>query len=273
MYESRNATMFKNTTGVITWMNHPAQPSFVWQLYHYDLEPHSSLYAVKKAAEIVHVQLNESNGGIEVVNNHAAALKSLRVHAMIYGFDGKVADEKTYAVESVAASTTVKVAQLEVPARTSAVYFVRLDLLDETGVQLSTNFYWQNVTQDDFANLDQLPLAKLDVSATARTEAANTILSVSLHNPTETISLMAHLQLHRKTSGERVLPVFYSDNYISLAPGETRTVSIQAGTADLKGEAPLVTLDGFNIDVTPAEAPVAVGLNLNAQPMHCRVLI
>jgi hypothetical protein len=29
---------------------------------------------------------------------------------------------------------------------------------------------------------------------------------------------MAHVQLRRK-SGERVLPVFYSDNYVSLVPG------------------------------------------------------
>lgn len=36
---------------------------------------------------------------------------------------------------------------------------------------------------------------------------------------------MAHLQLRRKSSGERVLPVFYSDNYVSLAPGESRTVT------------------------------------------------
>ena len=30
-------------------MSHPAQPSFVWQLYHYDLEPNAALYAAKKA--------------------------------------------------------------------------------------------------------------------------------------------------------------------------------------------------------------------------------
>jgi len=49
MYEGRNAQMFHPTTAIITWMSHPAQPSFVWQLYHYDLEPNSSLFAVKKA--------------------------------------------------------------------------------------------------------------------------------------------------------------------------------------------------------------------------------
>ena len=31
MYEGRNAQLFHPTTGVITWMSDPAQPSFVWQ--------------------------------------------------------------------------------------------------------------------------------------------------------------------------------------------------------------------------------------------------
>ena len=46
MYEGRNAKLFHPCTGVITWMSNPAQPSFVWQLYSYDLEPNSSLFAV-----------------------------------------------------------------------------------------------------------------------------------------------------------------------------------------------------------------------------------
>ena len=45
MYEGRNAQIFHPTTAVITWMSNPAQPSFVWQLYHYDLEPNASLFA------------------------------------------------------------------------------------------------------------------------------------------------------------------------------------------------------------------------------------
>ena len=51
---------------------------------------------------------------------------------------------------------------------------------------------------------------------------------------------MAHLQLRRKSSGDRVLPVFYSDNYVWLAPGESRTITIDAAQADLKGDLPLV---------------------------------
>jgi len=45
---------------VITWMSNPAQPSFVWQIYHYDLEPNASLFAVMHAGELVHIQFNEA---------------------------------------------------------------------------------------------------------------------------------------------------------------------------------------------------------------------
>jgi len=56
MYEGRNAQLFHPATPVITWMSNPAQPSFVWQLYHYDLEPNAALFAVKHANELQHIQ-------------------------------------------------------------------------------------------------------------------------------------------------------------------------------------------------------------------------
>ena len=58
---------------------------------------------------------------------------------------------------------------------------------------------------------------------------------------------MAHLQLRRKNSNDRVLPVYYSDNYISLAPNETRTITIEAASSDLKKQMPLVLVDGWNV--------------------------
>ncbi len=268
MYEGRNAQMFKATTGVITWMSHPAQPSFVWQLYHYDLEPNASLYAAKKAAETVHVQLNEANGGIEVVNNTPNELTGLKVHTTIYGIDSREKSAKDYVVAAVPGSTTVKAVQIDVPASVSPIYFVKLDLTGSDGRLISTNFYWQNAVQDDFTELGKLPAAAIEVTGESRVEGEKTLLTVTLRNPTETIALMTHLQLHQKGSGKRVLPVFYSDNYITLVPGELRTVTVEAATKDLAGDAPQILVDGFNVDVRPVEGAVAVGLNVNAQPLH-----
>ncbi len=268
MYEGRNAQMFKATTGVITWMSHPAQPSFVWQLYHYDLEPNAALYGAKKAAETTHVQLNEADGSIQVVNNTPDALTSLTVHASVYGMDGKLEGEQTYPVAQVPGSTTIKAAQVDVSNAISQVYFLKLDLVGATGKLLSTNLYWQNVAQDDFTELAKMPTAMLDVSATPHTEGENTLLDVTVRNTGTAVALMTHLQLHQKQSGKRVLPVFYSDNYLSLVPGETRTITIEAATKNLDSQAPALLIDGFNVDVTPTDSPVTVGLNVNAQPMH-----
>ncbi len=268
MYEGRNAQMFTATTGVITWMSHPAQPSFVWQLYHYDLEPNAALFAAKKASETVHVQFNEETRGIEVVNNRPDALNALSVKVLIYRFDGTLDSHKTYLVAQVPGSSTVKAAQIEVNARISPLYFIKLDLTDPSGNLLSSNFYWQHVAQDQFDGLMDLPRVTLDAKASARADGDKTLLTVTLHNNTNHVALLSHFQLHQKKSGRRVLPVFYSDNYISLVPGQSSTISIEAATKDLQGDSPLLELDGFNVDVKPLDGPVSIVTNVNAQPSH-----
>jgi mannosylglycoprotein endo-beta-mannosidase len=268
MYEGRNAKMFKETTGIITWMSNPAQPSFVWQLYHYDLEPNAALYGVKKAAETVHVQLNEIDRGIEVVNNRPEALKSMKAKVSVYRFDGTRDSDQSYQVAEVPGSSTMKVAQLEVSARITPLYFIELELTDQAGQLLSTNFYWQHVAQDQFDGLMNLPTVVLDAQASARNEEDKILVTVTLRNSSGNVALLTHLQLHQKKSGRRVLPVFYSDNYISLAPGKASTVTIEAENRDLQGDEPLVEVDGYNVDVKPVDGPVGIALNSNAQPSH-----
>jgi mannosylglycoprotein endo-beta-mannosidase len=268
MYEGRNAKMFKETTGIITWMSNPAQPSFVWQLYHYDLEPNAALYGVKKAAETIHVQLNEINRAIEVVNNRAEALRGMNVKVSIYRFDGMRDSDQSYQVAEVPGSSTMKVAQLEVSARITPLYFIELELTDQAGQLLSTNFYWQHVAQDQFDGLMNLPTVVLDAQASGRNEEDKILVTVTLRNSSGNVALMTHLQLHQKKSGRRVLPVFYSDNYISLAPGKASTVTIEAENKDLQGDEPLVEVDGYNVDVKPVDGPVGIALNSNAQPSH-----
>jgi hypothetical protein len=44
-----------------------------------------------------------------------------------------------------------------------------------------------------------------------------------------------------------ILPVFYSDNYFFLMPGEEKEVTIRLYNTDTKGETPEVVISGFNI--------------------------
>ena len=64
-----------------------------------------------------------------------------------------------------------------------------------------------------------------------------------------------------------MLPAYYSDNYVSLAPNESRTVTIEAALSDFNGEDALVVFDGWNITVAPMSCSgVSVAPNLDAQP-------
>jgi len=44
-----------------------------------------------------------------------------------------------------------------------------------------------------------------------------------------------------------VLPVEWEDNYVSLLPGETRTLSARYDTKDLHGAKPSVLVTGWNV--------------------------
>jgi len=269
MYEGRNALLFHPTTAVITWMSNPAQPSFVWQIYHYDLEPMSSYFAVMHASELEHIQFNEATGHVQVINNKPETMANLHAHVAVYNLDGALAYERETELDA-AADVATDVGPVDLPAAASAVHFIKLDLRDAAGHLLSTNFYWraQAADPDNLTALNQMPMVKL--TATVETPKENVLgqrrLRVILHNPTQSIALMAHVQLRRK-SGERVLPVFYSDNYVSLVPGETKIIEMEAAAMEFKGEAALVVVDGWNVTVTPATFPAAsIKPNLDAQP-------
>ncbi len=270
MYEGRNAGLFHPNTAIITWMSHPAQPSFVWQLYHYDFEPSSSLFAVRSSGEMQHIQLNESNGTLQVINNLPEPLEKATAHVTMLNLDGSVAAQNDVPVNA-AAATAVSLGPVEFPPGISNVHFLKLDLMSAGGKVLSTNFYWlgTNDHPDDLTDLNQLPevtlrsqIARADASGRAR-------ITVTLKNPSKSVALMAHIQLRREKSGQRVLPVFYDNNYVSLPPGDTRTIHIDADAKDLHGEPALVVVDGWNVTVEPAKAAgVSIAPNVEAQPSH-----
>jgi hypothetical protein len=114
-----------------------------------------------------------------------------------------------------------------------------------------------------------MPPEKLTATLARKDDNGRLGLDVTLTNPGKNMALLAHLQLRRRSTGERILPAFYSDNYLSLAPGESRTLHIDAALADLKGDTPLVVLDGWNVDVDPVtNADSALELNADAQVNH-----
>ena len=75
---------------------------------------------------------------------------------------------------------------------------------------------------------------------------------VALENTGSAVAVAAKLTLLRTSDGERILPAYYSDNYISLLPGEKRVVEISYPAA--QATSATVATRGWNI--VPAKLEV-----------------
>ncbi len=269
MYEGRFAKLFKPATGVLTWMSNPSQPSFVWQYYSYDLEPLASLYGTQKACEPVHVMMNQANFNLMVVNNTPAALAGLTARVRVFSLDGTLKSDRTVPVTAPASAVT-DAGAIVFPTDLSPVHFVKLELKNEAGRTVSDNFYWRALPANaaDYTSLDKIAPAALDANIVRHDADGHCLLDVTLANHGSSIAVMAHLQLRRADTNARVLPAYYSENFVSLLPGESRTITVEADAGKLGGAPALVMLDGWNDTVKTQSFPggVSIALNTDAQP-------
>jgi hypothetical protein len=129
---------------------------------------------------------------------------------------------------------------------------VSLRLTDAAGSLVSENFYWRGRTPTDYRALDALPKVTLEASQTGQSvDGKDRVARVLLRNPSPAPALNAKLTLVNGR-GERILPAFYSDNYVSLLPGESRTIEVRYPATEM--EQPRFTLDGWNVAVASVGA-------------------
>ncbi len=235
----------KNRMGILLWMSHPCWPSFVWQTYDYYFDPTAGYFGSKKGSEPLHIQWNAATDNVEVVNYNAGNVRDLTAKVEILNIDGSLQWEKSARVDSAEDSAVAPIA-LEYPAGLSPVHFTRLKLTSG-GAIVSENFYWRSAEEGNFRALRSLPKIKLETSTRAGRKGQHWILKTVLKNSSSQPALMIRLKAVRAKSGDRILPAIFSDNYVSLMPGEQRSIQTQLENADTRGEAPRIAVEGFNV--------------------------
>jgi hypothetical protein len=235
----------KNRMGILLWMSHPCWPSFVWQTYDYYFDPTAGYFGSKKGSEPLHIQWNSATDSIEVVNYSAGTVSGLKANAEILDLDGTAKWEKTATVDSAEDSVVAPII-LEYPKELSPVHFIRLKLTRGDTV-VSENFYWRGAEENNYTALRSLPKVSLGAMTRTEKQGSRWILKTELVNTSKHPAVMIHLKAVRSKSGDRILPALYSDNYVSLMPGEKRAIRIQIEDADTRGESPRIVLEGFNI--------------------------
>ncbi len=241
MFEAQS----RNRMGLLIWMSHPAWPSFVWQTYDYYLEPTAAYFGVKKASEPLHIQWNPVTETIEVVNYSGGDAHGLSAHVSVLNLDGSLQWAKAVSVDSPEDSTQHAI-KMEYPANLTPVHFLRLELKRANEI-ISENFYWRGLQESDYRALRDLPKVRLDASTATERHGDRWRLTTELRNNSKAPALMVRLKAVREKTGDRILPALYSDNYVSLLPGERRTIVTELQQADTRGEHPRIVIEGFNV--------------------------
>src|SRR5712692_5102957 len=264
MFEAYGRNKY-TSTGVIQWMLNNSWPSLIWHLYDYYLVPAGGYFGTKKATELVHVQYSYDDNSVAVVNSSYEAMKDVKVSAKLYNLDAKEKSSQEGTM-NVAPDISTKAFDLPKVEGLTTTYFLRLQLHDAAGNRLSDNFYWLSTKPDvldwkhkkdtvytpqaefgDLTGLNTLPQVKLDVKPSTEEQGGKAGIRVSVRNPSGSLAFMVHLRVTKGKDGAGVTPIFWSDNYFSLLPGEQREVTASYDPSDLDGKAAVLEVDGYNV--------------------------
>jgi exo-1,4-beta-D-glucosaminidase len=261
-----DATDRSRTTGLVYWMLNNAWPSLTWHLYDHYLATGGGYFGARKANLPLHVQYSYDDRSVVLVNNRRDRSAAVTVTARVYNLDGT--EKFAQAVPAVTAPGlgTAKVLTLSEPAGVSRTYLVKLTATDAAGREVDRNVYWLSTQPDvldwsrsswyhtpvttyaDLTGLAGLAQAPVRVNATTRRHGDARTTTVTLrHAGGSAAPAFFVAATLRAADGRPVLPVAWSDNYTSLWPGESVTLTATYRHRDAGGGPAAVEVSGVNV--------------------------
>ena len=246
--------------GVLMWMSQSAWPSMVWQTYDYYYDTNAGYFAVKKANQPINLILNQSTNELVMSNATSRTKENLTFTLTVYDMNGQFL-HSTSTTQTLASDEHRVWKKLPGFSGATDILYICTTVTDPEGNELASNFTWinRNIPQDYHA-LNDLPEVALKADKGTFVLKDSTVSGqITLTNDSDAPALMIRLKaLDEK--GERVLPVYYDDNYISLMPGESQTITLEFDRQYLNGEELTLAVEGWNITAaTVAEETISAG--------------
>ncbi|HEY1703975.1 MAG TPA: discoidin domain-containing protein [Trebonia sp.] len=253
MFEAWNENLWNDASGLMLWMSNPAHHSTVWQTYDYDLDVNGTYYGARKGCEAIHVQASLADWGVTVANHTTAPLRGATVTAELHDLSGNSLGAPLSQAATVPASSAAPVFTVPFGTGAPSPHLLRLRLTGQDGTLLSENVYWRYRDAADMLAFNQLPPVAVSASARRGPGTGQDQLTVTLVNRGAAVAAMVVLSLRDAESRQRILPAFYSDNYLWLLPGESRdiTVSWRGGR---QVAAPAILVSGYNVPARTCRA-------------------
>jgi len=234
-------------TGVIIWKTQNPWTAMRGQMYDYYLDPNACLYGLRTGSKPLNVMCNPVDGMVMIANNDFKPQRNLMLVIKTYDIAGK---EKLFTsiFAYVGPSSIQKISSVKKTLEAFAKDhggFLHLELLDENQKSLCENLYW---FPDDKGMYSGLNMMKKVTPAVTTRQLEKGKIEVTMSNAAgNPVAFFNRLSLLDPKTGKRLLPVFYSDNYVSVLPGKSTKV-IMDYTPETGAGLPLLSVKGWNVD-------------------------
>ena len=247
LMEGHIAHMWDWYTGVIIWKTQNPWTALRGQMYDYYLDPNGGLYGLHHADKPLHAMYNPVDGMLMVANHTFNSLHDLMIQAKAYNITGRDSLVLQWFIELSPASVqkiqTIKKVLNELFSAQGG--FLSLRLLNSSHKIIDDNLYWLSDSKGNYSGLQKMSKARVVVSAGKESDRH---IEVKINNPSGgPIAFFNRISLVDTITKKRILPVFYSDNYISVLPGEVKTVFIDC-TQKVDINNAEVSISGWNVD-------------------------
>jgi hypothetical protein len=215
-------------------------------MYDWYLDPNGGLFGLHKGSEPLHIMYNPVNHMIMAVNNTYEFCRDVMVLAYTIDQEGAITPiyKQMADVEPASIKNCQSIGRGVTSRSSENGVFLVLKLLRSEEEILSENIYWLPDSAGNYTFLQNLP--GTNVKAEAK-KMGNSQIKLIITNPPENyLAFFIRVSLVDLKTGNRVLPVFYSDNYISIEPENEKLIFIDyPENTDLNNA--VIRIEGWNV--------------------------
>jgi len=249
----------KRSNGFLMWMSQSSWPSFMWQTYDWYLDTNAGYFGAKAANQPTHAVWDPRDDSIVLSNMTTKTYGNVVTVMKIFDLHGKPVSEQTWNTPTIGPDSygiKLATATADFSKSPTDLIFIRLTVKDASGAVLGDTLYWHNWKDYmRYETLNTLPEVSLDTSISGKTVVSGEIGSgnhrytITLTNKSSEPAVQTRIRTLGSETKQDILPAFYSDNYFSLMPGESKTVTVEFNPKYLKGGLPVFEIGGWNTAV------------------------
>ena len=245
-------------SGLLFWYHNCPVRQVCARMWDWSLEPTASLYHTQNALEPLHAQFDYLKNTVSVCNEYYKSFNNYTVKAEVYDLNSRKVFERSEKFDIKDDEVLNDIIRIDFPSGITHVHFIKLRIVNEKGEEVAQTFYWRSSdqyegketltgpTSSGFESLAAMKPSQLKLTYKVRETDDAYYVDIRIKNVSDQIAFFTQLQL-LDVDSKPIRPSFYSDNFYSFLPKESKVFTIETAKNNMPDKTPRLVMKGWNI--------------------------